>query len=95
MIVCPKCGTQNPEDANFCSRCGGRLVLRDLSETTVTYAPTATDEAGAVSRAGSTVGQAPLLLIMAGGGERASRFSSRMIFSPSAAVPTVTCSWTT
>ena len=68
MIVCPKCGTQNPEDANFCSRCGGRLVLRDLSETTVTYAPTAADEAGAVSRAGSAAGRAPLLLIMAGGG---------------------------
>lgn len=68
MITCAKCGTQNLEDANFCSRCGGRLVLRDLSETTVTYAPTSTDEIGAVSRPESPSGRAPTLLIRAGGG---------------------------
>jgi len=69
VITCSKCGTPNNEDANFCSRCGSRLVMGDLSETTVTYAPTSTDEIGAVSRPESASSErAPMLLIRAGGG---------------------------
>jgi pSer/pThr/pTyr-binding forkhead associated (FHA) protein len=67
MASCPKCGFENDEDANFCSRCGSRVVHADPAETTVTYAPTG-EETGAdifppVGRAGIAV-----LLIRAGGG---------------------------
>ena len=24
-MFCPKCGTENPDDSNFCRRCGNRL----------------------------------------------------------------------
>lgn len=67
MISCAKCGIENHEDANFCSRCGSRLVVRDLAETTVTYAPTAEEgETGVVSE--SPLGRTPTLLVRAGGG---------------------------
>lgn len=73
MIDCAKCGMQNPEDANFCSRCGSRLVQSDLSETTVTYAPTSNDEIGSTVGHGSSVTLAPTLLISAGGGREGER----------------------
>jgi len=27
MMKCPECGTENPEGAKFCMRCGGRLPV--------------------------------------------------------------------
>ena len=27
-VYCPECGFQNPETANYCSRCGALLVRR-------------------------------------------------------------------
>ena len=39
-VYCPECGFQNPETANYCSRCGALLVHDDPgSETTMTYTP--------------------------------------------------------
>lgn len=67
MIPCAKCGIENLEDANFCSRCGSRLVVGDLAETTVTYMPTA-DEGDSQLAPDSMGGGVPLLLIRAGGG---------------------------
>lgn len=67
MIPCAKCGMENHEDANFCSRCGSRLVVRDLAETTVTYAPTA-DEGEIDAAPDARGGRVPMLLIRAGGG---------------------------
>lgn len=66
MIACTKCGFKNPEGANYCSRCGSRLAVKDLSETTVTYAPRAEEEPRVVPRAERHA--MPLLLISAGGG---------------------------
>ncbi|MHB9148811.1 MAG: FHA domain-containing protein [Thermoleophilia bacterium] len=75
MIDCAKCGMQNREDANFCSRCGSRLVQSDLSETTVTYAPTSNDESGSAVGPGSSLALAPTLLIRAGGGREGEQIS--------------------
>ncbi|HZK49449.1 MAG TPA: FHA domain-containing protein [Thermoleophilia bacterium] len=68
MNDCAKCGTQNQEGANFCCRCGSRLLQRDLSETTVTYAPASSDAAAVLSQTDRTLGRVPTLLIRAGGG---------------------------
>ena len=38
-IYCPECGFQNPESANFCSKCGARLIPPDESESTMTFTP--------------------------------------------------------
>lgn len=67
MIPCAKCGFENHEDANFCSRCGSRLLHVDPSETTVTYTPlpSETSEATQLPVGPHSV---PLLLIRAGGG---------------------------
>jgi hypothetical protein len=69
MTTCPKCGTEIPENANFCSRCGSRLIERDLTETTVTYMPTATQEDRPlhVTRTGGRL--VPMLIVQAGGGK--------------------------
>lgn len=67
MISCAKCGMENHEDANFCSRCGSRLVVRDLAETTITYAPTA-EESDAGLTPDAMEGRVPTLLIRTGGG---------------------------
>ena len=39
-VYCPECGFQNPETANYCSRCGALLAHNDPGqETTMTYTP--------------------------------------------------------
>ncbi len=68
MIACAKCGFENHVDANFCSRCGSRLVHADPAETTVTYAPASTEEAAAAGPRVEAPRFIPTLLIRAGGG---------------------------
>jgi hypothetical protein len=36
-VYCPECGFQNPETANYCSRCGALLVVEGGGETTMTF----------------------------------------------------------
>ena len=67
MPVCPTCGFENRDDANFCNRCGTRLVAPDSSETTVTYAPTG-EEAEADLLAPGEQRPVASLLIRSGGG---------------------------
>jgi len=42
-MFCPKCGTENPEGAKFCSKCGAELAAvpapSGASETTIGLAP--------------------------------------------------------
>jgi hypothetical protein len=40
-VHCPECGFQNPETANYCSKCGALLIRDDESSghTTMTFAP--------------------------------------------------------
>jgi len=36
-MICSKCGTQNPDDANFCIGCGARFVSKSDDEFSVFY----------------------------------------------------------
>jgi hypothetical protein len=39
-VHCPECGFQNPEAANYCSKCGALLIKGEPGgSTTMTYAP--------------------------------------------------------
>jgi pSer/pThr/pTyr-binding forkhead associated (FHA) protein/predicted RNA-binding Zn-ribbon protein involved in translation (DUF1610 family) len=39
-VHCPECGFQNPESANYCSKCGALLIRDEPSgHTTMTYTP--------------------------------------------------------
>jgi hypothetical protein len=73
MISCGKCGFSNLEDANFCSRCGSRLVERDASDTTLTYAPTGDEGVMHAEEAADRTARVPVLLIRAGGGREGER----------------------
>jgi len=66
MIDCPKCGSENAEDSNFCRLCGSRLAPVDLAETTITYS-TAEGET-ASSDMSTEVDAGTVLLIRTGGG---------------------------
>ena len=65
---CPECGFQNPETANFCAKCGTRLVKEPPSgDTTMTFTP---DED--VSETGVPLEEmgveGPALIVRSGGG---------------------------
>ena len=64
MTNCPTCSFENSEDSNFCRRCGGRLLIADPSDATITYSLADRDGIGALEayEAGT------LLLIRSGGG---------------------------
>ncbi|MDQ3822407.1 MAG: FHA domain-containing protein [Actinomycetota bacterium] len=66
-VYCPECGFQNPEAANYCSKCGALLVKDDAgAETTMTYVP---DEGEEESTALEDMGvKGPALVVRAGGG---------------------------
>jgi hypothetical protein len=36
-VYCPECGFQNPESANYCSRCGALIAVDPGGETTMTF----------------------------------------------------------
>jgi hypothetical protein len=67
-VYCPECGFQNPEAANYCSKCGALLVKDESgTETTMTFTPDdADDEAGlALDEMGI---KGPALVVRSGGG---------------------------
>ena len=73
-IYCPECGFQNPEAANFCSRCGAALVNdQPGSETTMSYTPEEGEEAGALSLE-ELGAEGPALVIRSGGGRAGEHF---------------------
>ena len=38
-VYCPECGFQNPEAANYCSKCGALLHTQESAEQTQTFSP--------------------------------------------------------
>ena len=73
-IYCPECGFQNPEAANFCSRCGAALVKDEPgSETTMSYTPEDAEEQGALTLE-DLGAEGPALVIRSGGGRAGEHF---------------------
>jgi FHA domain-containing protein/zinc ribbon protein len=72
-VYCPECGFQNPEAANYCSKCGALLVKDEAgTETTMTYVP---DEGDDESSALEDMGvKGPALVVRSGGGRQGETF---------------------
>ena len=72
-VYCPECGFQNPEAANFCSKCGSLLVKEDAGEQTVSYTPEEIGEdPGAALQ--DLSGKGPALVVRSGGGRAGESF---------------------
>jgi hypothetical protein len=71
-VYCPECGFQNPEAANFCSKCGAALV-RDSSggDTTMAFDPEELEEDSPLEDLGM---QGPALVVRSGGGRAGEHF---------------------
>jgi hypothetical protein len=72
FVYCPECGFQNPEAANYCSKCGALLVKDEGAETTQTYTPEEiTDEEGPLDEIAA---EGPALVVRSGGGRAGEHF---------------------
>ena len=73
VVYCPECGFQNPEAANYCSKCGALLVKEDVgAETTQTYTPDEmADEDGPLD---DIAAEGPALVVRSGGGRAGEHF---------------------
>jgi hypothetical protein len=73
-VYCPECGFQNPEAANYCSRCGALLVKDEPgSETTMSYTPDDADDGAALTL--EELGtEGPALVVRSGGGRSGEHF---------------------
>ena len=72
-VYCPECGFQNPEAANYCSKCGTTLV-RDAPapDSTMTFTP----EEGELEGGNEPPGvQGPALVVRSGGGRAGETFA--------------------
>jgi len=74
-VYCPECGFQNPEAANFCSRCGAALLTHEdgAGETTLSLGP---NEVDGESQSALDVGiPGPALVVRSGGGRAGEVFA--------------------
>ncbi len=73
QVYCSECGFQNPEAANYCSRCGALLQKGEPPvETTQTLSP---EEVGELADAPRSSGlEGPALVVRAGGGRAGESF---------------------
>ncbi|MFL5933236.1 MAG: FHA domain-containing protein [Gaiellaceae bacterium] len=74
VVYCPECGFQNPEAANFCSKCGALLAKDEGgAETTQTYMPEENaDEDGPLDEIAA---EGPALVVRSGGGRAGEHFT--------------------
>jgi pSer/pThr/pTyr-binding forkhead associated (FHA) protein len=73
-VYCPECGFQNPEAANFCAKCGTRLIKEeDEVESTMAYTPDENEGDAAVSLEEMGV-KGPALVVRSGGGRAGETF---------------------
>jgi len=76
-IYCPECGFQNPEAANYCSKCGALLVKDEPgSETTMSYTPEDAEEEAGVTL-DELGAEGPALVVRSGGGRAGEHFVPR------------------
>ena len=67
-IHCPECGFQNPEAANYCSKCGALLPHDEQgAHTTMTFTPEDVTEDESLSLADLRI-EGPALVVRSGGG---------------------------
>ena len=72
VVYCSECGFQNPESANYCSRCGALLTKGEQSvETTQTFSPEEIAELGDHEDFGL---EGPALVVRSGGGRAGESF---------------------
>jgi hypothetical protein len=73
FVYCPECGFQNPEAANYCSKCGALLVKDEGgTETTQTYTPEdLADDDGPLEELAT---DGPALVVRSGGGRAGEHF---------------------
>ena len=74
FVYCPECGFQNPESANYCSKCGALLAKDEGgAETTQTYTPEEiADEDGPLDEIAA---EGPALVVRSGGGRAGEHFT--------------------
>jgi len=70
-VYCAECGFQNPEAANYCTRCGAFLRHETVNETTLSLAP---DEVSEVADALADGLRGPALVVRSGGGRAGESF---------------------
>ena len=73
-VYCPECGFQNPETANFCSRCGTALVRDAAADTTMAFDPDDLEDASPLEDLGM---EGPALVVRSGGGRAGEHFVPR------------------
>ena len=73
-VYCPECGFQNPEAANYCTKCGA-LLVRDESgaDTTMSFTPEEGDEESA-EIVDEIKTEGPALVVRSGGGRAGEHF---------------------
>ncbi|HVV60038.1 MAG TPA: FHA domain-containing protein [Gaiellaceae bacterium] len=72
VVYCAECGFQNPEAANYCSRCGALLQKGESAvETTQTLSPEEIDDLEHELTGGI---EGPALVVRAGGGRAGESF---------------------
>jgi hypothetical protein len=71
-VYCPECGFQNPEAANYCSKCGTALVRESAGDdTTMAFTPEELEESSPLEDLG--IG-GPALVVRSGGGRAGEHF---------------------
>jgi hypothetical protein len=72
VVYCQECGFQNPESANYCSRCGALLSKGEsAAETTQTFSP---EDVGDHLEHEDFGIEGPALVVRAGGGRAGETF---------------------
>jgi FHA domain-containing protein/zinc ribbon protein len=72
-VYCPECGFQNPEAANYCSKCGAPLHAPESGEQTETFSPAMREEL--IESLGDLQVSGPALVVRSGGGRTGETFS--------------------
>jgi FHA domain/zinc-ribbon domain len=73
-VHCPECGFQNPEAANYCSKCGALLMREEPgSHTTMTFVPEEVVDEDGLSLADLRV-EGTALVVRSGGGRAGETF---------------------
>jgi FHA domain/zinc-ribbon domain len=71
-VYCPECGFQNPEAANYCSKCGALLHTPEPAEQTQTFSPE--EGIDPVDELDDLGVEGPALIVRSGGGRAGETF---------------------